>query len=60
MVNFKGAFIRHSRGKKQEEELCAAGNAIGVCSSHRSIGYDKPSCATRRLRCGLPTTYYVT
>lgn len=46
-------------GKKQEEELDFQGNTIGVCQSHRGIYYNKLSYATRRLRCGLPTTYYV-
>lgn len=61
LVNFKAAFFETFQWeeKKQEEELDFQGNTIGVCKSHRGINYSKPSHATRRLRCGLPTTYYV-
>lgn len=45
--------------EEQEETLGFRGNSIGRCGIHRGIGYRKPRGAARRLRRGLPATYYV-
>lgn len=46
-------------GKEQEDALAFQGNSIRLCGIHRGIGYHKPLGAARRLRRGLPATYYV-